>query len=269
MEPKIIELMKWARQAGLILRDGYGKHHEINHKGRIDLVTEMDRASEEYLLKQIQSSFPNHTIFSEETGRINGQGSVCWYVDPLDGTTNYAHHIPIFSVSIAYAEAGEVKLGVVYDPMRDECFSAERGGGAFLNGEAIQISGANTLVDSLLVTGFPYDHEKAEKNVFFFGHFTRMSQGVRRLGSAAIDLCYIAAGRFDGYWEQTLQPYDLAAGALIASEAGAVVTGISGAKDLFIPPYSILAAGPSLHAQMLAEFNNNQAMLVTSIPHHS
>jgi len=254
MKPSIEELIGWAKQAGEILRDGYGKQHDINHKGRIDLVTEMDHKSEAFLLQKIQEQFPGHSIFSEESGRISGIEGSCWYIDPLDGTTNYAHHIPIFSVSIAYAEDGELELGVVYDPMRDECFSAERGKGAFLNGEPLGISDTRQMISSLLVTGFPYDLQTAEKNIYFFGHFTRLSQGVRRLGSAAIDLCYVASGRFDGYWEQSLQPYDLAAGALIAREAGALVTGLTGAQDLFIPPYSILAAGPQIHAQMLAEF---------------
>lgn len=254
MKPTITEIIDWAKRAGQILRDGYGKAHQINLKGRIDLVTEMDHKSEAYLVGQIQQRFPDHLIYSEESGRINGKEEACWYIDPLDGTTNYAHHIPIFSVSIAYAEDGKLALGVVYEPMRDECFSAVRGQGAWLNGERLQVSNAEELISSLLVTGFPYDSAGMEKNVRFFGHFTRLSQGVRRLGSAAVDLCYVASGRFDGYWEQTLQPHDLAAGALIAREAGAVVTSLTGNQNLFIPPYSILAANPILHAQMLSHF---------------
>lgn len=257
MKPLITDLIIWAKQAGKILRDGYGKSHTINHKGAIDLVTEMDHKSEAYLLNQIQSRFSDHTIYSEESGLINGIDGACWYIDPLDGTTNYAHHIPLYSVSIAYAEDSELNMGVVYDPMRDECFSAVRGQGAQLNGNPIFVSETKTLLSSLLVTGFPYDSVGVEKNILFFGHFTRKSQGVRRLGSAAIDLCYVAAGRFEGYWEQSLQPYDLAAGALIAREAGAIVTGLTGSHNLFIPPYSILAANPTIYDQMLLEFQPN------------
>lgn len=254
MTPTITELIDWAKKAGQILRNGYGEKHQINLKGRIDLVTEMDHQSEDYLVGQIQQRYPDHMIYSEESGQIDGNERTCWYIDPLDGTTNYAHHIPIFSVSIAFAENGELTHGVVYEPMRDECFSAVRGQGAWLNGARLQVSSAEELVSSLLVTGFPYDTLGIEKNIKAFGYFTQRSQGVRRLGSAAVDLCYIAAGRFDGYWEQTLQPHDLAAGALIAREAGAIVTSLTGNQNLFLPPYSILAANPTLYAKMLPHF---------------
>lgn len=253
-QPTLSQLEHFARGAGAILREGYGKEHQVDRKGRIDLVTEMDRKAEAFLMDQILSTFPGHQILTEETGEIKGQAGCTWYIDPLDGTTNYAHHMPTFAVSLAFSSEGQMQLGVVYDPMRDECFSAEKGRGAWLNGQPIRVGQADQLLHALLVTGFPYDLERIEKNLVCFAHFSRLSQGVRRLGSAALDLCYIAAGRVDGYWEQTLQAWDLAAGSLIVEEAGGVVTSIQGDPNYIKPPYSILAANPNLHAQMLAEF---------------
>jgi myo-inositol-1(or 4)-monophosphatase len=251
MQPSIDHLSTWARGAGEILRTGYGKQHSINYKGIIDLVTEMDQQAEQYLVEKIQEHFPEHAIYAEESGHTVGNDGMRWYIDPLDGTTNYAHAIPHFSVSIAYAEAGKFLLGVVYDPMRDECFSAVRGEGARLNGQPIHVSEIQELVNSLLVTGFAYDHEKSAANAAPFAHFTHLSQGVRRMGSAALDLCYVAAGRFDGYWEQTLSPWDLAAGALIAQEAGGLVTSLLGEENFLLPPYSITAGNLTIHPQLV------------------
>ncbi len=259
MHPSIEDLIDLARGAGEILREGYGKRHQIDRKGRIDLVTEVDHASETYLVSQIQARFPEHTIDTEESGLLSGIDHACWYIDPLDGTTNYAHDIPVFSVSVAFATAGKIQLGVVYNPMLDECFSAELGKGAQLNGQPLHVSQAQTLNDSLLVTGFAYDAAFADRNLAFFGHFTHVSQGVRRMGSAALDLCYVAAGRFDGYWELTLRPWDFAAGVLIVAEAGGQVTNINGNADLFQTPYSILAGNPVIQPKMLAEFKLLQA----------
>ena len=252
MTPTLTDLTSLARHAGGLLRDGYGKRHAINHKGRIDMVTEMDRLSEDYLVGQIRANFPGHTIDTEESGLIAGQEGCCWYIDPLDGTTNYAHHVPIFSVSLAYAENGQTRLGVVYDPMRDELFSAERGQGAWLNGMPIHVSDTQELLHSLLVTGFPYD--SGQTNLDHFAHFTRLTQGVRRLGSAALDLCSVAAGRFDGFWEVTLKAWDIAAGALIVEEAGGRATKLYGEADILQSPVSILAGNPTIHALMLTEF---------------
>jgi len=254
MTPDVEKIIQWARGAGQILREGYGKRHTIDHKGRVDLVTEADRRSEAYLIEKIRGQFPTHTIFSEESGNMIGSDGACWFIDPLDGTTNYAHHLPIFAVSVAFADARGLQIGVVYDPMRDECFSAVKGQGAWLNGEPLHVSEARELIQSLLVTGFPYDPAGVEKNFAAFAHFTRLSRGVRRLGAAAIELCYVAAGRVDGYWEQSLQAYDLAAGALIAREAGARVTSLDGDENLLKPPFSIIAANPVVHTLMLAEF---------------
>lgn len=255
MEPVLDEMVAWTRQAGKILRDGYGQRHQVNQKGRVDLVTEMDHRSEAYLLEQIRAHFPDHSIETEESGFLPGANQSRWYIDPLDGTTNYAHDIPFFCVSLAYAREQQIELGVVYEPMRDECFSAQRGQGAWLNGAPIHVSQTTDMLRSLLVTGFPYEpHSVLESNLPAFNHFTPLTQGVRRLGAAALDLCFVAAGRFEGYWEQTLQPYDFAAGALIVREAGGNVTDLNGQPNLFHPPYAILAGNPTIHARMLAEF---------------
>jgi myo-inositol-1(or 4)-monophosphatase len=254
MKPVLSDLTAWAQHAGGILREGYGKRHEINHKGRIDLTTEIDHLSEAYLVEQIHARYPGHTIHTEEAGLLSGADGSCWYIDPLDGTTNYAHALPVFCVSLAYTENCKPVLGVVYDPMRDECFSAERGGGAWLNGNSIHVSEAPDLVHSLLVTGFPYDrYNDRRNNLAAFEHFIRLTQGVRRLGAAALDLCYVACGRFEGYWEQTIRPWDIAAGALIVEEAGGRVTRVDGGEDYLRPPCDVLGANPAIHALVLEE----------------
>jgi myo-inositol-1(or 4)-monophosphatase len=254
MTPTLSELERLAREAGAILRAGYSKEHQVNYKGVIDLVTEVDHQSEAFLLGEIQGKYPGHHIFAEESGIIQGNDEHIWFVDPLDGTVNYAHHIPIFCVSIAYASHGELTLGAVYEPMRDEMFAAERGKGARLNGKPIQASAATELQKSLLVTGFPYDAWNTPQDNFAnFVHFGKLTQGVRRLGSAALDLCYVAAGRFDGFWEISLKPWDVAAGGLIAEEAGARVTNVQGDRDYISSPQSVIAAAPGIHARIVQE----------------
>jgi len=256
MKPALLDLERLARQAGEILRLGYGHAHQVDYKDDIDLVTEVDHQSEAFLLGEIQRLFPGHQVVSEEIGLVPGRAADHWYVDPLDGTVNYAHGIPFFSVSIAYARDGVVTLAVVYDPMRDELFAAQRGLGARCNGRRLQVSPVTELPRSLLVTGFPYDTwSTSNDNLEFYGRFAKMTQGVRRLGSAALDLCYVAAGRFEGYWELSLKPWDLAAGGLVAAEAGAVVTNLQGMLDILKPPCSLLAAPPVLHAKMLEILN--------------
>jgi myo-inositol-1(or 4)-monophosphatase len=253
MQPTLPNLERLAHQAGDILRLGYEQEHQVDYKGAIDLVTEVDHQSEDLLLGEIQRLFPGHRIVSEEVGLVPGRLGEQWYVDPLDGTVNYAHGIPFFSVSIAYAQDGIVKLGVVYDPMRDEMFAAVRGHGAHLNGRSLQVSKATELQRSLLVTGFPYDAWSTPRdNLVNYGRFAKMTQGVRRMGSATLDLCYVAAGRFDGYWELSLSPWDVAAGGLVAMEAGATVTNLEGQADFITPPCSVLAAPPTVHAKMKA-----------------
>ena len=252
MEPTLSLIETLTRQAGEILRRGYGKQHQVIHKGAIDLVTEIDHQSEAFLLGEIRRRFPEHRVFAEESGFQPGSDCCIWYVDPLDGTVNYAHGVPVFSVSVAYQEGGVLQLSAVYDPMRDECFSAERGVGAFLNGRRIYPSEASELGKSLLVTGFPYDIQtNPQNNLENYARFSLVSQGVRRLGSAALDLCYVAAGRFEGFWETSLHAWDVAAGALIAEQAGALVTDLHGQPDYMKPPYAVLAANRSIHPQML------------------
>ena len=241
-----------ARGAGAILRAGYEQEHQVNYKGVIDLVTEIDHQSEAYLIAEVQRRFPGHHILAEESGQVKGWEDHIWYIDPLDGTVNYAHGIPIFCVSIAYATGGNVRLAAVYDPLRDEMFTASREHGAWLNGKPLNVSDPVDLQHSLLVTGFPYNSWVAPvNNLEFFNRFMRISQGVRRLGSAALDLCYVAAGRFDGYWELALSPWDVAGGGLIAEEAGARVTALDGSPDYIHPPCSLLAAPPAIHEKML------------------
>jgi myo-inositol-1(or 4)-monophosphatase len=254
--PTLSDLESLARGAGAILHEGYNKDHQISYKGVIDLVTEIDHASEGFLLNEINRRWPDSHIMAEESGITQGHNEHAWYVDPLDGTVNYAHHIPIFSVSIAYAQNGFMQLGVVYDPMRDELFSGERGKGAWLNGHVVHASDATELRRSLLVTGFPYDAwSTTQDNFANFVHFGKLTQGVRRLGSAALDACYVAAGRFDGFWELALKPWDVAAAGLIAEQAGARVTNVVGGSDYLSPPQSIVAAAPGIHARILDELN--------------
>ncbi|MBI3167267.1 MAG: inositol monophosphatase [Chloroflexi bacterium] len=254
MKPTLLDLERLAREAGAILREGYNKEHTVHYKGTIDLVTETDHASEAFLLGEIKSAFPGGHILAEESGNIQGSNEDLWYIDPLDGTVNYAHHIPIFCVSIGFASNGVMVLGAVYDPLRDEMFTAEKGKGAFLNGKQIHVSNTNELVKSLLVTGFPYDTWDTELDNFkYFERLAKKTQGVRRLGSAALDACYVAAGRFDGFWEFKLKPWDVAAAGLIAAEAGAKVTAIDGREDFLASPLSILATTPGIYEATKAQ----------------
>jgi myo-inositol-1(or 4)-monophosphatase len=254
MKPTLSDLERLAREAGAILREGYSKEHQISYKGVIDLVTEIDHASEAFLLKEINAHFPDSHIIAEESGETKGANGGIWYIDPLDGTVNYSHHIPVFCVSIAYAFDNVVTLGAVYDPLRDEMFTAERGKGALLNGKQLHASKTTELQKSLLVTGFPYDTWNTKQDNFRnFEKLAKLTQGVRRLGSAALDTAYVAAGRFDAFWEFTLKPWDIAAAGLIAEEAGARVTAIDGKSDYISAPQSVLAAAPGIYEQMMEQ----------------
>jgi myo-inositol-1(or 4)-monophosphatase len=245
--------VRTARAAGRILLEGCGKSVRVEHKGEIDLVTEFDRRADAYILERIQKTFPSHRILSEESGRTGAGDDPLWMIDPLDGTTNFAHGLPIFAVSIALWEAGSTRLGVVYDPTRKDCFWAERGKGAYLGERRLRVSDAAELRTSLLVTGFPYDAwSNPANNLDHFARFAVRTQGVRRLGSAALDLAYLAAGRFDGYWELRLSRWDVAAGGLIAEEAGARVTAMDGRSPYLTDTPSLIAANPTLHAKMTA-----------------
>ena len=256
MRPTLEELRTLALQAGKILKDGYGKSHQVAFKGVTDLVTEVDRHSEDMLVGYIQEHYPAHAIIAEEQGVISGDDDARWLIDPLDGTINYAHNLPIFCVSIAYQEKGDLQLGVVYDPMRDECFSAERSKGAWLNGMPIRVSTTSVLIHSVLATNFPNDlTNPATDNMPAYASFIQITQSIRRFGSAALDMAYVAAGRFDGYWERELCAWDVAAAALIVEEAGGVVTDLEGNRGYMKPPYAVAAANPVIHKQMMDVFS--------------
>jgi myo-inositol-1(or 4)-monophosphatase len=245
-----------ALKAGGILRDNIHGIREITLKGDINLVTEMDMRSERVVVETLLASFPGHGVIAEEETRIQNGSGFTWIIDPLDGTTNYAHGYPCFSVSIALEQEGEIVVGVVYDPMRDELFTAQKKKGAFLNGKPIRVSGIDTLIKSLLATGFPYDRKVSEKNNMDYFHDLLMaSQEVRRDGSAALDLCSVASGRFDGFWELKLKPWDVAAGILIVLEAGGRVSDFSGTK-FSIHDDEILASNGKIHGPMLEILNS-------------
>ena len=239
-----------ARRAGDLLRSGLGRA-AVEHKSPLELVTEFDRTSERLIVDGVTAAFPEDGILAEEGSRREGH-VWRWIIDPLDGTTNFAHGLPHFAVSIAGERRGILEFGVVYDPMRSELFRAWRGQGAFLNDSRLQVSAAATLADSLLVTGFPYDlNENPESNLDLFAHLVLRSRGVRRLGAAALDLAYVAAGRFDAYWELRLAPWDIAAGIVLVREAGGKVTRIDGSPDMLRPPCSIAASNGRLHGLLL------------------
>jgi myo-inositol-1(or 4)-monophosphatase len=218
-----------ALQAGALLRERFNTRFSVEQKGVINLVTEVDIAAEELIISRIHGAFPDHAILAEEGRGDVESGSIRWIIDPLDGTTNYAHGYPVFSVSIGLEIDGEMEWGVVYDPMRDEVFTARRGAGALLNGVPLRVSETAALGESLLATGFPYDIRTGpRKNLAEFSAFAVRTHGVRRGGSAALDLCYVAAGRLDGFWEHNLRPWDCAAGYLAVREAGGTVTDYNG-----------------------------------------
>ena len=247
MKQTIEFITNLAKGAGEILRAGYGEVHQIDYKGPINLVTEVDKQAEDYIVSKIREPFPSHSIIAEESGKLDGEKEKRWFIDPVDGTSNYARGLPLFATSIAYAEKGEMRLGCIYDPMRDECFYAEKGSGAWLNGKTIHVSNTKELINAMLVTGFPYDIHKKENNINHFSNIIREVHTLRRLGSAAIDLVYVAAGRLDGYWEIDISPWDIAAGTLIIEEAGGTVTTTNGNSVYMRPPYDLIASNGILH----------------------
>ena len=247
-----------AREAGALLRDFYHRGVRTEYKGEVDLVTEADRASEALIGDRLRTAFPSHGIYGEEGTREGLDCEYRWYVDPLDGTTNFAHGFPVFCVVMGCEyrrpglldnEDGEMAVGVIYDPLRDEMFSASRGGGATLNGERIHVSQVHSLAESLIATGFPSKKRHNSPNVHFYQEFTLRSHGVRRAGSAALDLAYVACGRLDGYWEFQLNPWDTSAGYLLVEEAGGLVTRFDGSK-FALDSREILASNGQLHPPM-------------------
>ncbi len=242
-----------AREAGALLMEYFHRHVKIEYKGDVDLVTVADRKSEALILDRIRRDFPTHDVIAEEGSRIETGSDYKWYVDPLDGTTNFAHGYPVFCVSLAVEHHSQRIAGVVYDPTRDELFSAEKGSGARLNGEPIRVSSTRQLSECLVATGFPSHKRHQNPNIYFYHQLTLRSHGVRRAGSAALDLCDVACGRFDGFWEFNLNPWDTAAGVLLIEEAGGRVTDFSGGP-FQIASRETLASNGLVHDALLAEF---------------
>jgi len=250
-----------AREAGNLLKRKFNSKHEIHYKGDIDLVTETDKMSEDLIIAAINSGFPDHGILSEESPAQNSKAKLRWIIDPLDGTTNYAHGYPVFCVSIALENEGLIVLGVIYDPLREDMFVAERGKGAYLNGKKMKVSPNATLSRSLLATGFPYDiRVSKDNNLNYFNLMAVEAQAIRRAGAAALDIAYLAAGRFDGFWELKLMPWDTAAGCLMVVESGGIISNMFGGQwDIYSP--NVLVSNGLIHGQMISVFKTSSQML--------
>ncbi|MDH4101395.1 MAG: inositol monophosphatase [Nitrospirota bacterium] len=244
-----------AREAGGLLMNYFNNRVKIEYKGEADLVTEADRASEELITGRIRELWPDHDIVGEEGTRTESGSDWRWYIDPLDGTTNFAHGFPVFCVSMALEYKGERIAGVIYDPSRNELFAASKGGGATLNGRTITVSATATLRESLLATGFPSRKRHQNPNIHFYHQLTLRSHGVRRPGSAALDLAYVSCGRFDAFWEFNLNPWDTAAGVLIVTEAGGTVTNFTGGP-FSIDSREVMASNTLVHEELLAVFHS-------------
>jgi myo-inositol-1(or 4)-monophosphatase len=253
-----------AREAGGMLREFYHRGVTTEYKGDVDLVTEADRASEKLIVERLHAAFPEHGVYGEEGSRSGLDKEFRWYIDPLDGTTNFAHTFPAFCVvlgcerrrpDLVADEDGEMVAGVIYDPLRDEMFSAAKGAGATLNGHAIHVSKAKLLQESLIATGFPSHKRHRSPNAHFYQEFTLRSHGVRRVGSAALDLAYVACGRLDGYWEFKLNPWDTSAGYLLIEEAGGKITHFDGGK-FTLDSREVFATNGLIHAEMQALFED-------------
>lgn len=275
MQQRLDLALQLARRAGGLLREGYRRPKQIKHKGAIDLVTQTDLDSEQLLVEGVRAAFPQDSILAEEGGSSSPEGVrpdatartseqpegglvqddvFHWLIDPLDGTTNFAHALPFFSISVAVMRGSQLEFGVVYDPLRDELFQASRGQGATLNDQPLQVSAAQELSESLLVTGFPYDvRTNPDNNLDHYARLALRSRGVRRLGSAALDLAYVAAGRLDGYWELRLNPWDWAAGVLLVREAGGTVTTFAGDELVLADDDTLVASNGLLHGTLLSE----------------
>ena len=248
MERELIEIgVEAVRRGAAVLKSSYGRATGIVHKGKLDLVTDVDRRAEEVVVYFLQQASPQCGILAEEQNEIAGNGTERWILDPLDGTTNFAHGYPFFCVSLALEQAGQTIWGAVLDPLRDELFSASLGRGALCNGESVRPSATGELDQAMLCTGFPYDvHDSDVDNLDHFARLIKKARAIRRDGAAALDLCYVAAGRFDGFWEMKLKPWDMAAGALIVTEAGGRISDFDGRK-LCLDSGAVLATNGRLH----------------------
>jgi myo-inositol-1(or 4)-monophosphatase len=242
-----------AREAGALLSTFFERRVAIEVKGEHDLVTEADRASEQLVIERLRSHFPTHSIVAEEGGGHSGSSEFCWYVDPLDGTTNFAHGFPMYNVTMALEQSGELIAGVVFDPTHNEMFASERGSGAYLNNRRIRVSKAARIEDTLVATGFPSRKRHLDINIHFYYQVAMLTHGVRRAGSAALDLSYVACGRLDGFWEFGLNPWDMAAGILLVREAGGKCSNMKGGPVDLRGPH-VLANNGLVHEQMLELF---------------
>lgn len=244
-----------ARRAGGLLLEYFRRGVKTEYKGlgTVDVVTEADRASEKLIVESLRAAFPSHGIVGEEGSRSQSSGECLWYVDPLDGTTNFAHGFPVFCVSLGLVRANEVIAGVVFDPTRNELFAAERGSGATLNGAAIRVSKIRTLGESLLGTGFPSKKRHLNPNIHFYHQLTLKSHGLRRAGSAALDLACVASGRYDGYWEFNLNAWDTSAGVLLVEEAGGKLTHVDGSRFDVAASRDVLATNGLIHPELMSE----------------
>jgi myo-inositol-1(or 4)-monophosphatase len=243
------------RRTGDLIRRASSEQKAIRYNSEVDLITRFDRRSQAVLLKELRRRFPDFGVLSEEAINIKGSSAIRWVIDPLDGTTNFAHNLPIWALSVGLEMESEIVIGIVYDPTRNELFSAIRHGGAYLNGKRIHVSATRRLEQSLLVTGFPYDVRRSRvNNLDHFARFAVRAQAVRRLGSAALDLCYTACGRFDGYWELKLSPWDQAAGSLILRESGGRITDFKGRPFNFCGN-EVLGTNGLIHRQMMRELS--------------
>jgi len=255
-EEGVMPMLEQAKQAavaaGRLIKNRAGNAANIQTKAgqETNLVTELDREAESLIIRTLLARYPDHDILAEESGSHSHVSDYRWVIDPIDGTTNFAHGLPIFCVSIGLEYRGNIILGVVYDPTRDELFTAERGKGAFMNSMPIRVSDAPSLIESVLVTGFAYNVSSTHENIDHFQNFLLEARGVRRLGSAALDLCYVAAGRLDGYWEMSLNPWDMAAGVLLVEEAGGKFTDLEG-RPSTIHNKKILVSNGRIHDQMV------------------
>ncbi len=274
-----------AHEAGALIRAAFGTVGRVDFKGTVNPVTETDVAAERIIHTRLRAAFPAHRIFGEELGEAqrtahwdtgsSGAGTPdaalpLWLVDPLDGTNNFAHGFPHFAVSLGLVLDGEIQAGVVYDPLRDDTFAAFRGGGTTLNGEAIQVSRVAALSDAFLATGFPYNRRvAASNNTRMLDHFLRRSQGVRRAGSAALDMAYVAWGRFDGYWEPSLSPWDVAAGLLLVEEAGGHISDFSGGRERLYSGAEVVASNGTIHDEMLTVLRQGAAAPHPDFPNFS
>ena len=248
--PRMAEI---AREAGTLLMEFFHRRVKIEYKGDADLVTEADRSSEKLILQRVRAYWPDHEVIGEEGARIETGSDYRWYVDPLDGTTNFAHGFPVFCVSLGLTFRGKRNAAVLYDPTRDELFAAELGKGAYLNGQKIEVSKTTELTQSLVATGFPSHKRHKSPNIYFYHQLTLRTHGVRRAGSAALDLACVACGRFDGFWEFNLNAWDTTAGILIVEEAGGKVTGFQG-QPLEVTDRDVMASNGLIHADLVNEF---------------